>query len=212
MGKLSSIKVALQKMLEQFSQISTDNGLLTWVGEEEMPEVGDAVMVIDDEGNEVKAENGEYRPDNGKIIIIEDGKVIEIRDEEKPAEEPAPAEEPQEEPAEEPQEEPKPEEEPVEEPEPENEPEPVEEPVEEPAEEPSEEPEPEDKDEKIKNLEAEVARLEEENGALKERIKELEEKSAASPASEEFERQNKIERPKDKKLGRLYDIVNAREK
>ena len=207
MGKLSSIKVALQKMLEQFSQISTDKGLITWSGIEEMPEVGDSVMVIDEEGNEEKAENGEYRSDNGFVIIIEDGKVLEIRDEEKPAEEPA--EEPQEEPVEEP----KPEEEPAEEPEPEQEPEPQEEPQEEPkeepAEEPSEEPEVDEKDEQIKNLEAEVARLEEENGALKERIKELEEKSAAGPATEEFEKVNKIDRPKDKKLGRLYDIVNA---
>lgn len=205
MGKLSNIKLMLQSMLEQFSQLSTDNGLLTWVGDEEMPEVGDIVMVIDDEGNEVKAEDGEYRPDNGKVIIIEDGKVLEIRDEEKPAEEPA--EEPQQEPVDEP----KPEEEPAEEPEPEQEPEPEpqEEPAEEPAEEPQEEPE-EDKDERIRNLEAEVARLEEENGALKERIAELEKKSAASPASEEFEKVNKIERPTDKKLGRLYDIVNAK--
>ena len=202
MGKLSNIKLMLQSMLEQFSQLSTDNGLLTWVGDEEMPEVGDIVMVIDDEGNEVKAEDGEYRPDNGRVIIIEDGKVLEIRDEEKPAEEPA--EEPQEEPVDEP----KPEEEPAEEPEPEQEPEP--EPQEEPSEEPAE-PEVDERDARIAELEARVAELEAENDELRARIKELEEKSAAFSASEEFEKINNIERPKDKKLGRLYDIVNAKE-
>lgn len=201
MGKLSNIKLMLQSMLEQFSQLSTDNGLLTWVGDEEMPEVGDIVMVIDDEGNEVKAEDGEYRADNGRVIIIEDGKVLEIRDEEKPAEEPA--EEPQEEPVDEP----KPEEEPAEEPEPEQEPEP--EPQEEPSEEPSE-PEVDERDARIAELEARVAELEAENDELRARIKELEEKPAADPASEEFEKINKIERPTDKKLGRLYDIVNAK--
>lgn len=200
MGKLSKIKSMLQSMLEQFSQLSTDGGLLTWVGEEELPEIGDVIMVIDEEGNESKAENGEYRAENGKVIIIEDGKVSEIRDAE-PVEEPA--EEPEEQPQEEPQEEPA--EEPAEEPE-----QPAEEPQEEPEEKPEEQPEEDEKDKRIADLESEVARLEEENGALKERIKELEEKSAADPASEAFERINKIEKTGNKKIDRLIDLVNAK--
>lgn len=194
MGKLSKIKEALQTMLMQFSQLSTDKGLISWVGDEELPAVGDSIVVIDEEGNEVKAESGEYRADNGKVIIIEDGNVIEIREEEKPVEEP------QEEPAEEPSEEPQ--EEPVAEPEPE----PQEEPVEEPS-----EPEVDERDARIAELEARVAELEAENDELRARIKELEEKPAADPASEEFEKINKIEKPRDKKLGRLYDIMNAKE-
>lgn len=71
------------------------------------------------------------------------------------------------------------------------------------------EPENDSKDETIANLEAEVARLEEENGALKERIKELEEKSAASSATEEFERVNKIEKTGNKRLDNLSRILNA---
>ena len=82
-------------------------------------------------------------------------------------------------------------------------------PVEDPAVENFEEQEPEDKDQKIANLEAEIARLEEENGALKERIKELEEKPAAEPASEEFEKVNKIEKTGNRKLDRLTSILNA---
>ena len=66
-----------------------------------------------------------------------------------------------------------------------------------------------DKDETIKNLEAEVARLEEENGALKERIAELENKPAAEPASEEFEKVNKFEKTGNKKLDTLSRILNA---
>lgn len=72
-----------------------------------------------------------------------------------------------------------------------------------------EEEEPEDKDEKIKNLEAEVARLEQENGELKERIKELEEKPAAEPASQEFEKVNKTEKTGIKRLDNLSRILNA---
>lgn len=204
MGKLSKIKEALQTMLMQFSQLSTDKGLISWVGDEELPAVGDSIVVIDEEGNEVKAESGEYRADNGKVIIIEDGNVTEIREEEKPVEEPQEEPKPEEEPAEEPSEEPQ--EEPVAEPEPENEPEPQEEPAEEPS-----EPEVDEKDARISELEARVAELEAENDELRARIKELEEKPAAGPASEEFEKINKIEKPKDKKLGRLYDIVNAKE-
>ena len=60
-------------------------------------------------------------------------------------------------------------------------------------------------------MEAKVKELETENEQLRARIKELEEKPAVKPASEEFERINHIERPKDKKLGRLYDIINAKE-
>ena len=59
-------------------------------------------------------------------------------------------------------------------------------------------------------MEAEVERLEEENGMLKERIAELENKPAAEPAEEAFNRVNKIEKTGDKKIDRLIDIVNAK--
>ena len=179
MSKLNKIKEMLQTMLMQFSQLSTDKGLISWDGDGELPAVGDSIVIIDEEGNEVKAESGEYRADNGNIIVIEDGVVTEVREEEKPVEEPV--------------------EEPMAEPEPK------------PQEEPIEEPEVDEKDAKIAELEAKVKELETENEQLRAKIKELEEKPAVEPASEEFERINHIERPKDKKLGRLYDIVNAKE-
>lgn len=187
MSKLNKIKEMLQTMLMQFSQLSTDKGLISWDGDGELPAVGDSIVIIDEEGNEVKAESGEYRADNGNIIVIEDGVVTEVREEEKPVEEPV--------------------EEPIVEPMVEPEPQPQEEPVEEPI----EEPEVDEKDAKIAELEAKVKELETENEQLRAKIKELEEKPAVEPASEEFERINHIERPKDKKLGRLYDIINAKE-
>ena len=187
MSKLNKIKEMLQTMLMQFSQLSTDKGLISWDGDGELPSVGDSIVVIDEEGNEVKAESGEYRADNGNIIVIEDGVVTEVREEEKPVEEPV--EEPVEKPVEEPMAEPEPK----------------------PQEEPIAVPVIDEEDVKIAELEAKVKELETENEQLRAKIKELEEKPAVKPASEEFERINHIERPKDKKLGRLYDIINAKE-
>ena len=183
MSKLNKIKEMLQTMLMQFSQLSTDKGLISWDGDGELPSVGDSIVIIDEEGNEVKAESGEYRADNGNIIVIEDGVVTEVREEEKPVEEPV--------------------EEPMAEPEPK--------PQEEPIAVPVIDPDIDEEDVKIAELEAKVKELETENEQLRAKIKELEEKPAVEPASEEFERINHIERPKDKKLGRLYDIINAKE-
>ena len=187
MSKLNKIKEMLQTMLMQFSQLSTDKGLISWDGDGELPAVGDSIVIIDEEGNEVKAESGEYRADNGNIIVIEDGVVTEVREEEKPVEEPV--------------------EKPVEEPMAEPEPKPQEEPIVEPVIDPNID----EEDVKIAELEAKVKELETENEQLRAKIKELEEKPVVKPASEEFDRINHIERPKDKKLGRLYDIINAKE-
>lgn len=183
MSKLNKIKEMLQTMLMQFSQLSTDKGLISWDGDGELPAVSDSIVIIDEEGNEVKAESGEYRADNGNIIVIEDGVVTEVREEEKPVEEPMVEPEPK----------------------------PQEEPMVEPIVEPVIDPDIDEEDVKIAELEAKVKELETENEQLRAKIKELEEKPAVEPASEEFERINHIERPKDKKLGRLYDIINAKE-
>jgi hypothetical protein len=190
--KLGKLKIALQRMLaETFAQVSTSRGILAWDGEAEMPEVGDAVYSFDEDGNQISVEDGDYTLEDGTVIVVEDGKVKEIREgendntpaEEAPAEE-APADET---PAED-----------------------VPDVVEGEEEEPAAEEEPvDDRDERIANLEAEIARLEEENGALRERIKELEGKPAAEPAEEEFKRVNKIESTGNKKLDNLARILNA---
>ncbi len=215
MSKLKEIKLALQRMLMQFGQVSTDKGLIYWQSEGELPEIGEQIFKIDEEGNEIVPEDGEYKLDNGNIIVIADGKVADIiLSIEEPAEEPV--------------------EEPVEEQiendgdgEPADGGEDGNEPAEEPSDEPAEEPaEPEDNpaegeiidekdrrikelEDKIKELEEEVARLEEENGALKEKIEELESKPAAEPASEAFKKVNKIEKTGNAKLDKLNRILNS---
>ena len=144
-----------------FERISTDKALLEWDGEGDL-EVGMAVHGVDEEGNTFNLEDGEYRADDGTVYVVAEGKVTEIREPEvnettgddvQPEAETA--EETQQETAEAAEEAPQAEEEPEEDP----------------------------RDEQIRNLEAEVARLERENGELRERIAELEDKPAAEPAT-----------------------------
>ena len=181
--KLAKIRTMLQKALMAFGAISTDKGLLSYASDGELPEVGETVVIVDEEGNESPAEDGEYGLEDGTVIVIADSKVSEIREPEKveetPAEEPVQAED--EEPAEET-----------------------------PAEEPASVDEVDALKERIKNLEEEVARLETENGELKERIAELESTPAAEPATEEFQKQVVVEKTGNKKLDRLNSILGAK--
>jgi hypothetical protein len=181
MSKLNAIRTLLQKALMAFERISTDKALIEFDGEE--IEVGMAVHGVDEENNPFNLEDGEYKAEDGTIYVIADGKVAEIREVEKEPE--APAEEPA--------------------------PEAPQETVENAEEVPQseEEPEADPRDQRIADLEAEVARLEEENGALKERIAELENKPAANPASEDFENAKKVEKTGNAKTDRLLRIINA---
>ena len=182
--KLNRIKSMLQKALMAFGAISTDKGLLSYASDGELPEIGESVSIVDEEGNETPAEDGEYKLEDNTVIVVAEGKVSEIREPEKPVEEPVA--------------------EPV-----------AEEPIEneEPAE-PTDEPEQEDEmaalRERIANLESEVARLETENGELRERIKELENEPSAEPATEEFSKQITVEQSGDKKLNNLRRILSAK--
>lgn len=144
MSKLNSIKALLQKVLATFAQVSTDRGLLSYSSEGELPEIGEEIMIVDEEGNENKPEDGEYTTEAGVVIVIKDGKVEEIRE---------------------------PEAEPVAEPAAEPEAEPEAEPVV-AEEEPVAEPEPDEKDAKIAELEAKIAELEAENEELKKKLEE----------------------------------------
>lgn len=188
MSKLEKLRTALQNILAQFERIATDKALIEYDGEE--LEVGVAVHGVDEEGNPFNLEDGEYTVEDGTVYVIAEGKVTEIREVEKEPE--APAEEPA--------------------------PEAPQETVENAEEVPQseEEPEAEPEDDRIANLEAEIARLEQENGALREendqlkaRIDELENKPAAEPATEEFERVNKVEKTGNSKTDRLLRIINA---
>jgi len=96
--KMSKLKQLLELLVSvKLSNITTDKGVLYWDGEEDL-KAGDEVYLVDADDNRIDAENGEYRTSDGKVIVVENGLVVEIRDDEA---EVAPAEEPAEEMAEE---------------------------------------------------------------------------------------------------------------
>lgn len=76
MSKLTSIKAMLQNVLAQFAKLTTDKGILSFDGDE--LEVGASVTLVDEDGNESKPEDGEYKTAEGVIYVVADGKVTEI--------------------------------------------------------------------------------------------------------------------------------------
>lgn len=81
---------AAQEPEQTFGRIATDNGELVWEGEGDLAE-GAAVFVEGEEGL-IPAPDGEYRTEDGKTIVVVEGRVAEIRDPEaEVAPEPEPA-------------------------------------------------------------------------------------------------------------------------
>ena len=105
MSKLEKIKAELAKLLIKYSVVKTDKAVLEYEGEELV--AGMDVVITDEEGNKVPAEDGEYVTEDNKVITVKDGKVESIVDraadveaeedekkEDEPMEEPAKEEEP----------------------------------------------------------------------------------------------------------------------
>lgn len=182
--KVEKLKSALKKLLVEMAKVSTDKGLLSYESEKELPEVGENIYLVDQEGNEEVAADGEYRTDDKMVIVVKDGKVEEIR-----AEEEKPAEEPVEMPVDEKLE--------VVEP---VEPAPVDEKI-------NSIPEPEKNplEEKITALEARLA-------AIEARLAALEAEPAVPSAEETFKRVNSFKKTGDEKLDRLNAILTAKPK
>lgn len=182
--KVEKLKTALKKLLVEMAKVSTDKGLLSYESEKELPEVGENIYLVDQEGNEEVAADGEYRTDDKMVIVVKDGKVEEIR-----AEEEKPAEEPVEMPVDEKLE--------VVEP---VEPAPVDEKI-------NSIPEPEKNplEEKITALEARLA-------AIEARLAALEAEPAVPSAEETFKRVNSFKKTGDEKLDRLNAILTAKPK
>lgn len=63
---------------QNFGSVSTDNGILRWEGDEPLKE-GDAVKLVDEDGNESDAADGIYKTETHSITVA-DGKVSEIED------------------------------------------------------------------------------------------------------------------------------------
>lgn len=175
MSKLNRIKEALRSLLLEFGEVSTDKGVIVFDGDE--LEAGMEVKGIDEQGNEIQLEDGDYKTEDGKIIVIAEGKVVEIKDDEAEVATDEPADEPQENAEDEP------------ETEPENEP----------------EPETDDKDAlieelraRIAELEAQVSELQAENEELKAKIDEQPAAPSAEEAFEALEKNPKEETKADK--------------
>lgn len=152
----------LSRMILKLAEVATDKGVL--ICDDEIA-VDREVFIENEEGELVAAPDGEYTAEDGRVFVVEEGKVTEIREAEPKAEEPAEA--PAEEPAEEALEEEQPEEE--------------------------AEPEADPKDEEIAKLQAQIEELnniiaekDEEIGKLKAEL----EKSDAEPAEEQFKSQS----------------------
>ena len=79
MSKLSRLKAALAKAFAEFGNITTDKGVLAWDGDDDL-KAGDSVYIEDTEGNRTPAEDGDYKTEDNKTIVVVDGKVSEIKD------------------------------------------------------------------------------------------------------------------------------------
>ena len=90
-NRISKIKTALSKLIaDTFASITTDKGILYYDEDEIAIDV--AVFIENEDGERTPAEDGEYILDDGRTIVVADGKIAEIREaaaEEEPAEEPA---------------------------------------------------------------------------------------------------------------------------
>ena len=77
--RINKVKAMLRKLLAQFGEVATDKGTILWDGEEDLKE-GDSVYSLDEEGNQVPLEDGEYITEDKKVITIKEGKVLSIVD------------------------------------------------------------------------------------------------------------------------------------
>ena len=78
MSKLEKIKAELAKLLIKYSVVKTDKAVLEYDGEDLV--AGMDVYVTDENGDKVPAEDGEYVTEDNKTITVKDGKVESIVD------------------------------------------------------------------------------------------------------------------------------------
>ena len=79
MSKLKKLKETLAKLLQEFGTVTTDKGIISWDGDEDL-KAGDSVYVEDSQGNRTPAPDGDYKTEDNKVIVVVDGKVSEIKD------------------------------------------------------------------------------------------------------------------------------------
>ena len=79
MSKLKKLKAALAKAFAALGNVTTDKGILAWDGDEDL-KAGYNIYVEDSDGNRTPAEDGDYRTEDGKTIVVVGGQVAEIKD------------------------------------------------------------------------------------------------------------------------------------
>ena len=79
MSKLKKLKAALAKAFAALGNVTTDKGILAWDGDDDL-KAGYKIYVEDAEGNRTPAEDGDYRTEDGKTIVVVGGQVAEIKD------------------------------------------------------------------------------------------------------------------------------------
>ena len=67
----------LARLVMRFAEVKTDKGSLIYDGE---LAVDINVMVEDEEGNVVAAPDGEYNLEDGRVVVVKEGKVAEIKE------------------------------------------------------------------------------------------------------------------------------------
>lgn len=67
------------KVMAELASVTTDKGILKWDGDEDL-KAGDNVYFEDEDGNRTAPEDGDYKTEDGKVIVVADGKVSEIKD------------------------------------------------------------------------------------------------------------------------------------
>lgn len=77
--ELLRTRLEAEERAEKFGRVTTDKGIIEWPGEEDLKE-GDSVEVVTEDDTREAAADGDYKTEDGKTIVIVDGKVAEIRD------------------------------------------------------------------------------------------------------------------------------------
>lgn len=84
MSKLQTIKAKLAALIEEkievkMGVVKTDKAVIEYDGDEDLV-AGVNVFVVDENGERKPVENGEYTTEDGKVIVVADGKVESITD------------------------------------------------------------------------------------------------------------------------------------
>ena len=77
--KMKGLLARLARALVEAGNITTDKGVISWDGDDEI-KVGDAVYVEDEDGNRTVAPDNDYTAEDGTVITVAGGKCTEVKD------------------------------------------------------------------------------------------------------------------------------------